>query len=623
MLFDIVKIALQTLGLQSVFLQLPGLSNSNQLEWIEQKSDRILSKSTDSCSKCKNLLQFGHQIAKINRALIPPLLVRLCEKHNWKEDCEVYRDDTVSRGASGRHIANVLTLIDAQGVDGTNICWHFGNGACDFEMPSFNDELQKWWPSKPSNPPSNDMKSEGKTFNALHLSDFHIDLRYTVGSEADCDRYMCCVPESRNAKSREKVVEKAQKLGSYHCDTPQILLEKSLADVSSIAAEVPFEFGVFTGDMVSHDTDKFLSLSLTLQSEHECYFQMKKHLADLPIYPTFGNHDSYPYSQLAQNSSGFAGEFEWNAELSARMWKDYGWINEEQEEQARHTYGSYAVTTKHGLRVISLDSNFWYEENYYNYWNTSNPDPSGVFRWLVDELVAAENSGAKVWLVAHVPTGGDADAAPWGTEVLRQIIVRFSPHVIAASLFGHTHADQFGLYYDDTTSNTSHGPKSEKDALSVAWIGQSITPIDKYNPAWRYYTVDTKTFEIMDSRNYYSPLNDTYDVSEPSLQWKFLYSAREAYDPERLWPSDAPLNATFWHRTAQSFVHDSKQRQTFFDNFSRLSPFTRVCNSDECIQQMWCQMVGGTVADIKACLAEDAVKVSKQVPREGETLGTQ
>lgn len=604
MLNKLIQVVLGTVGLQQVLLgPSSSLSNELQLGWVESQVESLLAASTDDCSRCKNLLVLGNKLAKINPTLVPPALVRLCQKYNWKDDCDVYRDDTLARGATGRHIANVLSLIHARGIDGTNICWHFGNGACEFEMPEFEPHLDSsWWGSKPDVPKSNAIKSEGKTFNVLHLSDIHIDLRYTEGSEADCNRYMCCVPESINQNSPDKVVEGAQKLGTYHCDTPQILLEKSLAHMSSIAAEVPFDFGVFTGDMVSHDTDRFLSLSLTLQSEHECYYQMKKHLGDLPIYPTFGNHDSFPYAQMAQNESGFAQEFEWNTDLSARMWKDYNWINEDQEEQARHTYGSFAVTTKSGLRVISMDSNFWYEENYYNYWNISNPDPSGLFRWLTDELLEAEENGTKVWLVAHVPTGGDADAVPWGTEVLRQIIVRFSPHVIAANLFGHTHADQFGIYYDNNKDSSNVSSPVEKEAVSVAWIGQSITPIDKYNPAWRYYSVDSKTFEIMDSHNYYSPLNETYNVAEPKLEWKYLYSAREAYDPENEWPKEAALNATFWHRAVNKFVEDKKQRQLFFDNFSRLSPYTRVCDSEECIKHMKCQMVGGTVDEIKSCL---------------------
>lgn len=596
---QLIQVFLGSVGLQTAFLGSPEFSTDLQSTWVETQVESIISTSSDDCTKCKKLLVLGNKLARLSPRLVPPIMVKLCEKYNWKDDCDVYRDDTLARGATGQHITNVLSLIDPKSVDATNICWHFGNGACEFEMPDFEPQLSSWWGEKPSTPKSSFTKSDGKTFNVLHLSDIHIDLRYEEGAEADCDRYMCCVPESINTNSPNAVVEKAQKLGTYHCDTPQILLEKSLAHVSTIASEVPFDFGVFTGDMVSHDTDRFLSLSLTLQSEHECYYQMKKHLGDLPIYPTFGNHDSFPYAQMAQNSSGFANEFVWNTELSARMWKDYNWINEEQEEQARHTYGSFAVTSKSGLRVISLDSNFWYEENYYNYWNISNPDPSGLFRWLVDELLEAEKEGTKVWLIAHVPTGGDADAVPWGTEILRQIIVRFSPHVIAANLFGHTHADQFGLYYD--SANTSH---KEEDAVSVAWIVQSITPIDKYNPAWRYYSVDTKTFEIMDSHNYYSPLNETYNKAEPNLEWKYLYSAREAYDPDNEWPEEAPLNATFWHRAVDSFVADKKQRQVFFNNWSRLSPYTRVCNSDECIKHMKCQMVGSSVDEIKQCWGE-------------------
>lgn len=255
-----------------------------------------------------------------------------------------------------------MTLLDPYGDDGQAVCAEFvkikGKAACKYpDTPKF--DISSWWPAKPQNP--NIPKSEGKTFNAAHVSDFHIDLRYTIGAEADCDKGMCCTPVVENKKAKAAGLSPlvpAQKQGTYKCDSPEVLLDKGMQSVGTLAAVKDFEFAIFTGDMVSHDLDEWLSFAHTFQSEEECYYLMKKHLKDVPMYPTFGNHDSYPYAQLAQNKSGYAGDFTWNAELSAALWQDFGWIDEETEKQAAHTYGSFAVTTKRGLRVISVDSNF-------------------------------------------------------------------------------------------------------------------------------------------------------------------------------------------------------------------------------------------------------------------------
>ena len=39
-----------------------------------------------------------------------------------------------------------------------------------------------------------------ETINVLHLSDWHLDPRYDIGSEADCSQYLCCRSQSTNTK---------------------------------------------------------------------------------------------------------------------------------------------------------------------------------------------------------------------------------------------------------------------------------------------------------------------------------------------------------------------------------------------------------------------------------------
>ncbi|RDW41225.1 Metallo-dependent phosphatase-like protein [Yarrowia lipolytica] len=601
-------------------IEVPNVGNAALLEWGFNEAQKIFNNSQASnCTKCQEGINLGKYIHLAAPDVTPDLLVKLCWHYNWQDDCDSWQGRDITKGNNGKHIANVFTLMDAFGLDGQALCnWHATDTCDPVQVPE--PDLSSWWPEKLKNPPKIE-SSYNETFNVLHISDFHLDLRYEEGLESNCDDYMCCNSESHNkraiAAGLNHTVQPAQKLGSYHCDAPESMVEDSLKTVGAMADARDFEFSIFTGDMVAHDLQDWLSLSHTYQSEEEVYYLMKKYLKDIPVYPTFGNHDSYPYAQLAQNSSGFAGDFSWNAELSAKMWKDFGWINETTEAQAEHTYGSFAVTTKRGLRVISIDSNFWYGANYYNFWNISEPDLSGTFKWLVGELLECERQGQKAWIVAHVPSQEMA-AVPWTTEVFRQVIRRFSPHVIAANFFGHTHADQFNVFYEENNKWT------EESAISVGWIIQSVTPVDSFNPAWRYYEVDTKTFEIMNSKNYYSPLNQTYDydinkshnetignfsypVFEPqtpkqSLDWIWEYSARDAYDPNNTWPDTAPLNATFWHRAAKLIVENPSYRQLYYDHYYRKSPYTPQGCTGKCLQQTFCSFVGGSQGERTECL---------------------
>lgn len=60
-------------------------------------------------------------------------------------------------------------------------------------------------------------------------------------------------------------------------------------------------------------------------------------------------------------------------------------------------------------------------------------------------------------------------------------IIRRYESTITAQFFGHTHFDEFELFYD---------PKDPDRAISVAYIGPSVTPFVDLNPGYRIYYVD-------------------------------------------------------------------------------------------------------------------------------------
>ena len=51
-----------------------------------------------------------------------------------------------------------------------------------------------------------------------------------------------------------------------------------------------------------------------------------------------------------------------------------------------------------------------------NFINASNPDVSGTFKFVIDELQAAEDAGERVWIVAHVLSGNSRKSSPINTE---------------------------------------------------------------------------------------------------------------------------------------------------------------------------------------------------------------
>jgi len=170
------------------------------------------------------------------------------------------------------------------------------------------------------------------------------------------------------------------------------------------------EFTIFTGDIISHDNDDQLSRAYVEYEEEVTYKTFKAELGDIPLYATLGNHDSLPEAYntpnfFNPNSSLSSNIFSWNYELLSSMWYNNSWINATEQQYAATHYGAYAHTTAQGLRIISINTDFWYNDNIFNYANFTNPDASGVLTFLANELTACEARGQRAWVIGHVLSG--------------------------------------------------------------------------------------------------------------------------------------------------------------------------------------------------------------------------
>ncbi|KAJ4515905.1 hypothetical protein HRR83_005210 [Exophiala dermatitidis] len=120
--------------------------------------------------------------------------------------------------------------------------------------------------------------------------------------------------------------------------------------------------------------------------------------------------------------------------------------------------------------------------------------------------------------------------------------------------------------------------------LQVAYIGPSITPLTGLNSGYRVYQIDSKTFSVMGAQTYFANISNSLHWTKP--EWEFEYDTRGAYSVKPHskhgskeyddsangevevskkkknkhgvpWPSDAPLNATFWHLVTEKMLKDS------------------------------------------------------------------
>ncbi|ODV86647.1 hypothetical protein CANARDRAFT_27073 [[Candida] arabinofermentans NRRL YB-2248] len=591
-----------------------------------------------TCDKCKQRLMVGKNVSATREDLIPTIFTKWCEGSHVLDDswCKtIFKRNTLQRSSFGSNFADLVSLMDPMSYDGDCFCHTVFKGQCPYVSPPKID-VSYMWGGKEKDEKYKVASEPGKeVFNVLHISDFHIQLDYTVGSESNCTSNMCCTPHSTNlvpvpegykfsdslgynesdfslynSSYIDGVFNKGEwtgakntswspafTFGNYYCDAPEVLVNSSLDSIIEFQKDqnLSFEFAIFTGDLIDHDEMKYITYESTVLSEEIIFRDLKFKLQDIPLYPVLGNHDSFPYAQQAQQKYGLSNMFDWNVNLMSDLWHDYRWLDSKHHKQAREHYTGYSVDSPAGLRVIALNSNPWYVSNFYAYINmTGDPDSFGQFQFLVDELLDAEANDKRVWLTMHVPAG--VDMIPTASEILAQIIERFSPYTIAGIFNGHTHRDEFKMLY-------SNKEISLENAVAHTWIAPSITSWPKLNPSFRFLEIDTKTFSVMNAYTYYTMLNETFVSNGSEPIWELEYDARKDYKIKD-WPESSPLNATYWHHVAQKMNQSEETLQTYENYATRFSPYTFNCSQDNSCSEFWCYVTSFTMDSYIECIGQ-------------------
>lgn len=76
----------------------------------------------------------------------------------------------------------------------------------------------------------------------------------------------------------------------------------------------------------------------------------------------------------------------------------------------------------------------------------NSTDPAKELQWLIHELQEAENNNEKVHIIGHIPPGASDCMKVWSDNFYR-IVERYES-TIAAQFYGHSHADEFEVFYD-------------------------------------------------------------------------------------------------------------------------------------------------------------------------------
>lgn len=125
--------------------------------------------------------------------------------------------------------------------------------------------------------------------------------------------------------------------------------------------ENPLAWTIYTGDLVSHDPQSQLSRAYVEYAEDSIFEMLSEYLTG-PVFPVLGNHDTNPVDTNAPHSlpGPLGTQMSWNYDHVSKLWLQHGWIDSAGASQASLHYGAYSIKNHYGLRMITLNTDFWY-----------------------------------------------------------------------------------------------------------------------------------------------------------------------------------------------------------------------------------------------------------------------
>ncbi|WKX89130.1 hypothetical protein Q1695_008631 [Nippostrongylus brasiliensis] len=441
----------------------------------------------------------------------------------------------------------------------------------------------KPWPTVAANKP---------TYKVLHLSDIHIDRQYAVGSEAYCQLddvlgtyAMCCrnyVDDASVSRSKTKpiYVPSGPWGMPYACDLPFQTFDAALSHISK--AHKDLDYIMITGDFEAHDSWDYTE-DLTRTNIENVTAVLLKYFPKTPVYVSIGNHEGVPQDAMAPHTMPQYDQRgpQWLYSIMKTMWSNWLPTSVLPDVQYRASYATYP---KPGLKLISINTVYCSIVNFYLYINQVDPD--ATLQWLIDELIDSEAKGDRVHIISHVPPGDDYCLKGWSANFF-QIIKRFE-NTIAQQFYGHTHQDDFQVYYDlDDKMRPFH----------FNWITPSITTFSYNNPSYRIYTIDGgysgATYTVLDADTYYGNVTEANLNNKPPV-WRLEYSTKEFYNMTDLSPQS-------WANLSDRLWTDKALFRKFIKNYYRNDHNNECYADDSCRKKFVCAMKTARSYDHSFC----------------------
>uniref|UniRef100_A0A8C0JCI8 Sphingomyelin phosphodiesterase 1 n=1 Tax=Chelonoidis abingdonii TaxID=106734 RepID=A0A8C0JCI8_CHEAB len=416
----------------------------------------------------------------------------------------------------------------------------------------------------------------------LFLTDLHWDQAYAPGSDPACKDPLCC----RGGRAQGPPHAGAGYWGEYSkCDLPLHTIRNLL---QHLARGPPFQLAYWTGDLPAHDVWQ-QSRADQLRALRTLSTLLRKYLAPLPVYPAVGNHEATPVNGFPPPYVHGNQSSAWLYGAMAEAWE--GWLPPEALETLRgHCWGVPVCAPGHGGGVPVPRRHCW---------AVPVCSPGG---WVGVPVCrsCSRSLPPQVHIIGHIPPAHCLRSWSWNYYRARPLDAhlhrgRFEG-TIAAQFFGHTHVDEFEMFYDEETLSRP---------VSVAFVAPSVTTYINLNPGgdtllplpgYRVYQLDGdypgSSHMVLDHETFILNLTEA-NAPGAEPRWQRLYRARQAYGLPSVFPAD-------WDGLLRRFQADERLFQQFWFFFHKGHPPREPCR-EACKAALLCALRSGRSADPSLC----------------------
>ncbi|XP_011178297.2 sphingomyelin phosphodiesterase 1-like [Zeugodacus cucurbitae] len=476
-----LKTGQESATLQQISAQLAEMHSKKDL-FTKQLDELSMADQFVACTTCRATVNVmarmfrdedGEFAGNENDEYLKEIAMGVCERLNLQTP-------EVCSGLIDFYIPSVKYIVQHSKADARTFCSLFMEfNFCNVKDADYNWTLTVDAGGAAVTGPKSDLPTKrGDELKVLHLTDIHYDPLYVPGALAECDEPQCCQRHVSTTTSDKA----AGYWGDYRdCDAPWHMIDDAFSHIKQTHTQLDYIYQ--TGDVVDH-----MVWSTSVEKNRDILKKVNNRLAEVfpgvPIYPCIGNHEPHPLNLFSPDDVPQKVNTGW---LYEHLYNDWSaWLPADTKDTILKG-GYYTVSPKAGFRVIALNNNDCFSENWWLFYEGTNKIPQ--LQWLHDTLLAAEKAGEYVHILAHIPSGDGTCWSVWAREFNR-LVERYR-NTISGIFNGHSHKDEMHLHY----ATNGH-------AVGVAWNGGALTTSSVKNPNYRIYYMESNSMQVVDSETW-------------------------------------------------------------------------------------------------------------------------